>query len=994
MKDNDDPDPSISSEIIIRRRSTILEIKENLWFAKIIIKHPCRIILGYLVLVILVLIPDYFGFQFSGVDETAYFIKGNTEVDKLMAVRLAQTTLFEIIDDKTPVQTQNDNTLDVIVMFKAKNNNDLLDMENLEFIHEITNKIKNSNKEEYGKLCLKSMTDNTWPGCSIESEWNPLINEYYLNNQNGSDWDLNVWLYSIINDYPDSIRNLYLNSFGLELSNTLTSQYYRAFYRFGLPYPNIDTNTSSYSSKNDRFEEQLKYYDKFIIPIYRDIQLKTYDNIEVVIFGLRIRDIEIGRLLATAALFTILSIITVVVFIWIHANSLYLAIGAIIQIVLAFPLSFFIYRWIFQITYFDGVSLAVIFIMLGIGADDVFVFIDAWRQSIPFVGYNLEARMTFTFKRASKAMFVTTITTFFAFVATTFSKLMPLKAFGFWASILVTMNYILVITLFPAILSYWHQNVKEREKCCCKWKKSDKDEQSEKMVNVNNDTDDPETLLLQSEGSCIEIFCRDTWYEFINLNKWIFITAWIGIIIVAIYKGSQIGSLDERERFNSKDHYLEKMFDMQQEFYGGVGNEKTEVIIAWGIEPHLDTSRNYKYWDPDMHGITPFNPGFDLSPAKAQQHIFNICNEIISDFSDDLHQSNNYFSCFMNDLKNYGESLGYTFPFIFNSDPVTQKELFIDFIEKWVNEDSIGQRYLQSGIIGYNSKIRKLKYIKILFKIDVGIYDPYWIKDIERNKWQSRVDTWNKYATMHDINGVSKGIQTSAFSWGFGVASKEFVDSAIFGTLVALPLAFVALLISTQNIIIAVFASLSIVGVMATELSLFVIRGWNIGVIVSLTLVIMIGFSVDYVVHLGNAYIECKISEKREIRVRWSLYTMTGSVLFGGVTTFGAACWLMVPNMESYRTFGFSILTIVVINLCFAFIFFISLLTACGPHGNCGNIPIQYLKCNKECLNKKDKSDDSIMLSTLKMIKDDDKDDKDLNIIFDEMIKRRNNSMF
>lgn len=70
----------------------------------------------------------------------------------------------------------------------------------------------------------------------------------------------------------------------------------------------------------------------------------------------------------------------------------------------------------------------VIFIVLGIAADDIFVFIDAWRQSAAIVLFkgNLHMRMSYTFKRAVRAISVTSSTTAVAFLANAFSPLMPI----------------------------------------------------------------------------------------------------------------------------------------------------------------------------------------------------------------------------------------------------------------------------------------------------------------------------------------------------------------------------------------------------------------------------------------------------------------------------------------------------------------------------------------------------------------------------------------
>ena len=138
---------------------------------------------------------------------------------------------------------------------------------------------------------------------------------------------------------------------------------------------------------------------------------------------------------------------------------------------LAFPLTYFIFYFIFQIKFFTNLHNLTVFIILGIAADDFFVFSDAWRQTskISYTKGDFHKRMALTYRRASKAMFVTSFTTASAFLATGFSDIMPISSFGYFAAILIVSNYLLVITLFPAVLMVWEYSCAKfcvYEKCC------------------------------------------------------------------------------------------------------------------------------------------------------------------------------------------------------------------------------------------------------------------------------------------------------------------------------------------------------------------------------------------------------------------------------------------------------------------------------------------------------------------------------------------------
>lgn len=58
----------------------------------------------------------------------------------------------------------------------------------------------------------------------------------------------------------------------------------------------------------------------------------------------------------------------------------------------------------------------------------VFVFVDAWKQSLyagPEVNKDLATRMSWVYRRAGTAMFITSATTCASFIATALSSSMP-----------------------------------------------------------------------------------------------------------------------------------------------------------------------------------------------------------------------------------------------------------------------------------------------------------------------------------------------------------------------------------------------------------------------------------------------------------------------------------------------------------------------------------------------------------------------------------------
>lgn len=73
--------------------------------------------------------------------------------------------------------------------------------------------------------------------------------------------------------------------------------------------------------------------------------------------------------------------------------------------------------------------------------------------------------MAYTWKRAVRAITVTASTTAVAFAANIFSPLMPIAAFGIYAGTIIPLNFVLIITIFPAAIIYYEDNL-HHTKCC------------------------------------------------------------------------------------------------------------------------------------------------------------------------------------------------------------------------------------------------------------------------------------------------------------------------------------------------------------------------------------------------------------------------------------------------------------------------------------------------------------------------------------------------
>ena len=184
-------------------------------------------------------------------------------------------------------------------------------------------------------------------------------------------------------------------------------------------------------------------------------------------------------------------------------------------------------------------------------------------------------------------------------------------------------------------------------------------------------------------------------------------------------------------------------------------------------------------------------------------------------------------------------------------------------------------------------------------------------------------------------------------------SEKAFYDGVLQGVSISAVLAFSIMLISTQNVLIALYAIISVAWIVLVVVGFMVMNGYQLGVSESIAMVIIIGFSVDYVVHLGAHYVHKK-SPDRTDRTSDAVGAMGVSIFSGALTTFGSGVFLFGGQMIFFQKFALIITSTVIVSLFFAMVYFTSFLHAFGPEYEQGNIPAMFRACRKKCCPKKE----------------------------------------
>ena len=186
---------------------------------------------------------------------------------------------------------------------------------------------------------------------------------------------------------------------------------------------------------------------------------------------------------------------------WVLRRSWTLALACMWQILFSFFPAYLIYYGVFQQRYIGMFQLLSVFIILGIGADDVYVISDTWTQTAGIISDYVKekmhgvtvvnpasasppppqshasllsrkngdltwVRLSKMWKRASKATLVTSLTTMASFLSNATSGFPAISTFGIFAAALVLSIYSSSIIFYATSITCHHRYLSRFAFCC------------------------------------------------------------------------------------------------------------------------------------------------------------------------------------------------------------------------------------------------------------------------------------------------------------------------------------------------------------------------------------------------------------------------------------------------------------------------------------------------------------------------------------------------
>lgn len=759
----------------------------------------------------------------------------------------------------------------------------------------------------------------------------------------------------------------------------IAASYFFVGVPFGVDKPEVLTDS-----------QMGEIYTEWITNLIPDLSKATEPHFGTYAYGSYLTRVRVAQAITKDIVFAAVALAVVALFIIAHTSSLFLALMTALQVFFSLPISFIIYWHIFNIPFFSVLQVFAIYLLVGIAADDVFVFTDAWKQSFVVLSSHsdLYSRMVWTYRRAVAAMTVTTLTTAFAFILLLTSPIMPIATLGSWAALIIMIQFIFVITAYPSVLVLWQSCFRNRSWPCFGFTKRGSLPQTAQQpadLPSRESNDDAENAAISTSGniahsiaSCIdpvpvatplrqnvtgsserrsgqeetnhsvtmvgdagvssqippgnyrfvEQFFRDRWITVLFKIRYILLACAIAILLVCTVLACLLKTPDTEERPLRHQNPNEVAGrHMADELTLSTNSDFLEVRLVWGV-----LGINYKgtnYYDRDELGVPVMDESFDLKPKEAQEFLRDTCQSIRE--RDDLVSKSEADArtsrCWIEDFYKWRSSGNESGFKTYNND----NDLGFDILEFVQHQDrETGEqpymKYVEDKDIIYSSNSGRVVATELRFLSKQRWGTPREVSQREYRRWEDVTNDLNRKAPSFMNNSFA----TAGYPWVFAITQETMLFSMRPGIGIMLAIAFIIMCVSTGSLTIAVLTSCAVGGVLGIMFGFLYIVGWDLGVAECLSAVISVGYAFDGVAHIGKAYAESD-EGSREQRTRDALTALGISVLFGTLSTAASALMLLFTQVLMLFKFGVLVTVIMAATLLWALVFLPAGLLIFGP---------------------------------------------------------------
>ena len=537
---------------------------------------------------------------------------------------------------------------------------------------------------------------------------------------------------------------------------------------------------------------------------------------------------EVGEWVTAAAYLDMalaaFSMIFVFLYLWFNTQSIVLALAGIFEIFMSVPLALFIWKIVLGQQFIDWLMLVSVYVVVCVGADDIFVFVDTWKLSktmAPAISGTLETRFAWTFHRAAGTMLVTTTTTAVCLGFTAFSSIPAIRAFGIFAALQIIVDYLQVITWFASIV---YLKARMCEECCA-------------QGCCGPCAGDVTPAGEMPKERWITRWLHGSFTPF--LYKWRYLLVVLSIAIAG-GAGAVVATrlkFTEGLTFLKRDHPFQKFIDTQSDEFYSVQDWKYDITLIYGVDkdaPIAYELSNQLFpetqagWDMTIQ----YTPNYDFSPS-VQEAIVADCEAAKAR----AEVPNNEVWCLMNELKSHAP----------DAFPYASEAALRTALDDYVSSSSFTDLRADMQPMGFGT--RESWYVP---DGDDGI-KAFWhtfnstIPSTVGGSLTRTTPHYNDWLAFTESRCGSTGCFHAASRnlygfWDLMFSLFSYSLSAMYLTIIA---TFVVLLLATFNIAVALLATLTICLALLCTVGLLAGIGTTFGLWEFIFTILAVGMSID-----------------------------------------------------------------------------------------------------------------------------------------------------
>ncbi|XP_071446511.1 patched domain-containing protein 3-like isoform X1 [Hetaerina americana] len=540
---------------------------------------------------------------------------------------------------------------------------------------------------------------------------------------------------------------------------------------------------------------------------------------------------------------------------------------------------------------FIGINLAAPFLMLGIGIDDTFVMLAAWRRTSPLL--EVPERLGRTLSEAAVSITITSVTDMLSFWIGIISPFPSVQIFCIYTGFAVGFTFLWHVTFFSAcvaIFGYAEKKNLHSVTCVKVLPVSQADHRSwlyRMLCTGGHNPEDPHNPRDNVEHS-VMVFFREKVAWMLNkpFIKVLVVIVFAGYLAGACYGITNIKEGLERRKLSRTDSYSIDFYD-REDFYFREFPYRIQVVISG----ELNYSDPYVQFQIENLTQTFENTSFISSPLYTESWVRSFVGYV--------NRNKDYLNISIDTEEEFITSLKELW--LFQPNPFSLDVKF--------NDDGsriIASRFLIQAVNITDSNhekemVRALRQIAREASLNVTVFHPYFV-----------------------------------FFDQFELVRPTSIQCMVIAAIVMMLISLVFI----PSLLCCFWIAFSILSIETGVAGYMALWGVSLDSISMINLIMCIGFSIDFSAHICYSYMTTPAAVDTKEKVRQCLYALGLPIVQGAMSTVLSVVALAFAHSYIFLTFFKMVFLVILFGAMHGLLLLPVLLSLFGP-GSCSSESIE-----------------------------------------------------